>query len=1080
MERASQSKSKDSSGSTPVQQSIFQQRPARLLTPDADQTESMIDFQARHAYVARSGFDLLSKLNLDRPATPNIQQQDDGEAQQEEPEIQRSASPTEMAPLFIPWQQPRTIERSPLPESRQRPGIDLTKLSLFSQPPVQRQTDEEIDDLQTKPNSSDVIQTKLTNTSGAAKLFGQPGDRYEQEADAMAAKVMTMPEPALQREEVEEELQTKPSVQREETSEDESVAQAEFVQRQEIPEEESAQIQPSAIQREAEVDEEEAEVDEEKDLQAKPLAAGTLQREMSEEEVQPKLVQRQEIPEEENAVQPESVQRQELPEEEDVPLQRKPIAAVQRAADSSGLESQLQGTKGSGSPLAEDTRSFMESRFSTDFSHVRVHTNSSAVQMNKDLSAQAFTHGSDVYFGAGKSPGQNDLTAHELTHVVQQTGARKPNKGVRLRLKKKKKPAADRRKKQRDRTLTSIVNKDSEKPSNPLQTESKAGLLPTSKSKPNKEVPTASLSSNASKPKAVDAAAKGGTDAKLELASEQTKAKADVAPSSQNAAQAPPSNLAAVKPEGATPDTKPVIREGAAIGGAAAPVPQADAAPAGGDVAGGSAEGEAERTRDDKELEAAATSTEGIELEAGDRADATASLAEVADSGGAPAEGGSGGGGGAAIADKPAPPVPDVSGADPAQAIAVIGQLPPAQLQAGLGGVTAAVGSTVGKERTELAANPPQMERPTGSPMTKEGTGDRATPAGKTFPPVEKVPQGQAKPVPQPQPLPTLPPSPIQSVPQPGSDPQAIKASLDRLPTRDPSLNVTAGSPPPLALQGDADPQQAQAQKAKLEKSVADTHAQGQQELAQPMGEDEIYPHVPKETLKAEGGGGGGSAAKGGGAGGAVKGTEGDNAISVIAQQERGQEIQAAVSQAQSQMTAKRQEHTVQAAQEKDKSHKDISKLQSENETQQAQERSKAQTEVSKQKESWNKEQTALVKKSGKDSDVAVAKGMKDVQQEQTQAETKANQHIEKGNQDAETARKQGEEQATAEKQKSNQESGGIFGWLADKAKAFFDGIKQAIQKAFEFARAAVKLAIETAKKLATEVIKQHGRRSWL
>jgi Domain of unknown function (DUF4157) len=44
------------------------------------------------------------------------------------------------------------------------------------------------------------------------------------------------------------------------------------------------------------------------------------------------------------------------------------------------------------------------------------------VQMNKDLSAQAFTHGSDVYFGAGKSAGQNELTAHELTHVVQQTG----------------------------------------------------------------------------------------------------------------------------------------------------------------------------------------------------------------------------------------------------------------------------------------------------------------------------------------------------------------------------------------------------------------------------------------------------------------------------------------------------------------------------------------------------------------------------------------------------------------------------------------------------------------------------------
>ncbi|MBM0744533.1 DUF4157 domain-containing protein [Phormidium sp. CLA17] len=65
----------------------------------------------------------------------------------------------------------------------------------------------------------------------------------------------------------------------------------------------------------------------------------------------------------------------------------------------------------------------MEPRFGTDFSQVRVHMGSEAVQMNKDLSAQAFTYKQDIYFGAGKSPGKNDLTAHELTHVVQQTGA---------------------------------------------------------------------------------------------------------------------------------------------------------------------------------------------------------------------------------------------------------------------------------------------------------------------------------------------------------------------------------------------------------------------------------------------------------------------------------------------------------------------------------------------------------------------------------------------------------------------------------------------------------------------------------
>lgn len=101
---------------------------------------------------------------------------------------------------------------------------------------------------------------------------------------------------------------------------------------------------------------------------------------------------------------------------------------VQRAFQAGGneasgdLESRLNASKGGGSALAPEVRAFMEPRFGADFSAVRVHTGSEAVQMNRELGAQAFTHGSDVYFGAGKSPGNNELTAHELTHVVQQTG----------------------------------------------------------------------------------------------------------------------------------------------------------------------------------------------------------------------------------------------------------------------------------------------------------------------------------------------------------------------------------------------------------------------------------------------------------------------------------------------------------------------------------------------------------------------------------------------------------------------------------------------------------------------------------
>jgi hypothetical protein len=46
--------------------------------------------------------------------------------------------------------------------------------------------------------------------------------------------------------------------------------------------------------------------------------------------------------------------------------------------------------------------------------------------MSRAVGAQAFTHGADVFYGAGHGPNDLLLTAHELTHVVQQTGGRAP------------------------------------------------------------------------------------------------------------------------------------------------------------------------------------------------------------------------------------------------------------------------------------------------------------------------------------------------------------------------------------------------------------------------------------------------------------------------------------------------------------------------------------------------------------------------------------------------------------------------------------------------------------------------------
>ncbi len=111
-------------------------------------------------------------------------------------------------------------------------------------------------------------------------------------------------------------------------------------------------------------------------------------------------------------------------EKKETPLMRKAENGGNGLQASSSLVSSLNSSKGGGSPLPPGTRDFMENAFSTDFSKVRVHTDSNASEMSKGISAKAFTHERDIYFNEGQfapeSNGGKTLLAHELTHVVQQ------------------------------------------------------------------------------------------------------------------------------------------------------------------------------------------------------------------------------------------------------------------------------------------------------------------------------------------------------------------------------------------------------------------------------------------------------------------------------------------------------------------------------------------------------------------------------------------------------------------------------------------------------------------------------------
>jgi len=79
-----------------------------------------------------------------------------------------------------------------------------------------------------------------------------------------------------------------------------------------------------------------------------------------------------------------------------------------------------------GRPLDPALRQDMGQRFGYDFSRVRVHSGAAAEQSARDVNANAYTVGHNIVFGAGQFiPGTQEgrrLVAHELTHVVQQTG----------------------------------------------------------------------------------------------------------------------------------------------------------------------------------------------------------------------------------------------------------------------------------------------------------------------------------------------------------------------------------------------------------------------------------------------------------------------------------------------------------------------------------------------------------------------------------------------------------------------------------------------------------------------------------
>ncbi|MDS1346300.1 eCIS core domain-containing protein [Planktothrix agardhii] len=268
---------------------------------------------------------------------------------------------------------------------QKKPGFN------FAEIPITGNTDRSTSRIQPKFNLS--LQKKLT--------VGEAGDKYEQEADSVAEKV----------------------VKKINTPSGEQSTSGQGVQRQE---EEDLQMKPdiSSIQRQE---------GEEEDLQMKPDISSIQRQEGEEEDLQMKpdisSIQRQEGEEEDLQMKPDisSIQRQEGEEEEIQAKSTQPDQQVMAGGDASTeLETSIQTAKGGGQPLDGGLQRSMGQAMGADFSGVKVHTDSQSDQLNQSIQAKAFTTGQDVFFRQGayepSSRGGQELIAHELTHVVQQNG----------------------------------------------------------------------------------------------------------------------------------------------------------------------------------------------------------------------------------------------------------------------------------------------------------------------------------------------------------------------------------------------------------------------------------------------------------------------------------------------------------------------------------------------------------------------------------------------------------------------------------------------------------------------------------
>ena len=295
-----------------------------------------------------------------------------------------------------------------------------------------------------------------------------------------------------------------------------------------------------------------------------------------------------------------------------------------------------------------------------------------------------------------------------------------------------------------------------------------------------------------------------------------------------------------------------------------------------------------------------------------------------------------------------------------------------------------------------------------------------------------------------------------------------LVSSVDNVPTTASDVSTDTGPAPELAMKSEAKGS-ADKDRVELEKTAAALETLNRADSQAPMGEDHIESTVAAEELTA-------ALPPAAPAGPAatlptVAGAATSEEVGIVAQEQQGAEIDAALTQASTDVTAKRGEEAQADEHARAEADNQVRALKTQADADQATARSAAQAEVQQARGQWQAEISQKGADARMQADKKVAEGMSQVEAEEAKANAEAKQHVEEGKRKADEKKQKGEKEAADAKTKGKSKSSGFWGWVSSKAKAVASGIKKAVTAAIDACRRAVKAVIAAAKKLAMAVI---------